>query len=154
MVLALISLGSPEFYVIAGVIAAAVVALAAVPSRRGAAVLTTHAGTLIDEETPMKPAIEVEVDSNQRVIITRRGVNNVSDNGAVSLAITTIGFDLTIEERITAGRGVAIPCSAMFILDGFGAERYHICYRNSDLGIMAAFSLPVHEGVKIQRELR
>ena len=42
----------------------------------------------------------------------------------------------------------------MFILTGFGAERYHIQYRNSHLGLLAAFSLPVRDGVKINRPLR
>ena len=89
-----------------------------------------------------------------RVIITRRGVDCVANDGAVSLAVTTIGFDLTIEERITPGKGRPQPCSAMFILTGFGAERYHIQYRNSHLGLLAAFSLPVRQGVAINRPLR
>lgn len=150
----MISFGSAEFYVIAAVIAAAIVALAAIPSRRGAAVLTTYPGTLIDEDTLQQPAINVEVDPDNRVIITRRGIDCVAADGAVSLAVTTIGFDLTIEERITPGKGRPLPCSAMFILSGFGAERYHIQYRNSHLGLLAAFSLPVREGVAINRPLR
>lgn len=150
----MLSFGSAEFYVIAAVIAAAIVALAAIPSRRGAAVLTTYPGTIIDEDTLQQPAIDVEVDPDLRLIITRRGIDSVAADGAVSLAVTTIGFDLTIEERITPGKGRPQSCSAMFILTGFGAERYHIQYRNSHLGLLAAFSLPVRDGVKINRPLR
>ena len=150
----MLSFSSAEFYVIAAVIAAAIVALAAIPSRRGAAVLTTYPGTIIDEDTLQQPAIDAEVDPDLRLIITRRGIDSVAADGAVSLAVTTIGFDLTIEERITPGKGRPQPCSAMFILTGFGAERYHIQYRNSHLGLLAAFSLPVRQGVAINRPLR
>lgn len=148
---------SIEFYVIAGVIAAAVVALSAMPGRRGAAVLHMAAGELSDSKTAgeAEPGIDVRVDDERRVIITRRGIRGVGDTGAASLAVNVRGFDVEIEERLTAGR---LPLerrdTAVFVLDFLGAERYHIKYNSEDAGVFAAFSLPVKEGIRISRELK
>ncbi len=146
-----------EFYVITGAVAAAVVALSALPSRRGQAVLHMVAGDLSDSKSTgeQPPAIDIKVDDNRRVIITRRGITGVGDNGAASLAINVTGFDIVIEERLTPGH---LPLerrdTATFTLDFLGAERYHIRYNSEDNGIFTAFTLPVKEGIKIHRELR
>ena len=146
-----------EFVVIAGAAAAAVVALSALPSRRGVAVLHTVAGDLSDSraDTPAVPAIDVEVDANRRVIIRRTGIAGVGDTGAASLAVNVIGFDIEIEERLTRGR---LPLerrdTAVFTLDFLGAERYHIRYNSEDAGVFAAFTLPVREGIRVRRTLK
>lgn len=148
---------SVEFFVIAGATAAAVVALSALPSRRGVAVLHTVAGDLSDSraDTPAVPAIDVEVDANRRVIIRRTGIAGVGDTGAASLAVNVIGFDIEIEERLTRGR---LPLerrdTAVFTLDFLGAERYHIRYNSEDAGVFAAFTLPVREGIRVRRTLK
>ena len=150
----MIAINSVEFYVIAACVAAAIVAYAALPSKRGAAVLHLVAGTLSEGNPEAQPSIDVEVDDNRRAIITRRGVRNVTDSGAVSLAINVIGFDITIDERLTPGRGTGSMTEASFILDFLAPERYHIKYNSEDAGVFAAFSLPVKEGIKIHRELK
>ncbi len=148
---------SVEFFVIAGAAAAAVVALSALPSRRGVAVLHTVGGDLSDSraDTPAEPAIDVEVDANRRVIIRRTGIAGVGDTGAASLAVNVIGFDIEIEERLTRGR---LPLerrdTAVFTLDFLGAERYHIRYNSEDAGVFAAFTLPVREGIRVRRTLK
>lgn len=150
-------LNSVEFYVIAGAIAAAVVALSALPSRRGAAVLHTVAGDLSDSSSaePSEPSIDVEVDDNRRVIIRRTGLVGVGDTGAASLAVNVVGFDIDIEERLTAGRlALERRDTAVFTLDFLGAERYHLRYNSEDAGVFAAFSLPVREGIRIHRVLK
>ncbi|MCM1032779.1 MAG: hypothetical protein NC405_03385 [Odoribacter sp.] len=145
-----------EFYVIAGAAAAAVVALTALPSRRTAAVLHTVAGDLARSDNPVtEPSIDVEVDSSRRVRITRHGLRGIGDDGAVSLAVNVIGFDIEIEERLAPGRyPVQERDTAVFTLDFLGAERYHIRYNSEDAGVFAAFTLPVKEGIKIKRELK
>ncbi|MDO4320368.1 MAG: hypothetical protein Q4C34_07305 [Bacteroidales bacterium] len=143
-----------EFYVIAGAAAAAVVALSALPSRRGAAVLHLEAGRLLcgDEAVPGRPWLEVEVDRNGHVVITRHGLRGVAMDGAVSLAVNVIGFDISIEERLTPGRGDDMAATAQFELDWLGPERYHIKYNSEDAGLFAAFSLPVRPGIRVVRE--
>lgn len=148
---------SVEFYVIAAAIAAAVVALSALPARRGVAVLHTIAGVLSDSGAaePAEPSIDIEVDDNRRVVIRRTGLSGVGDTGAASLAVNVIGFDIDIEERLTPGR---LPLerrdTAVFTLDFLGAERYHVRYNSEDAGVFAAFSLPVREGIRIHRQLK
>ncbi len=144
-----------EFYVIAGTVAAAVVALMALPARRTDGVLHLVAGLLERRnDGGAEPAIDISVDDNRRVVITRRGLAGLTDGGAVSLAVNVAGFDVVIEERITYDRRGEAVDSAVFTLDFFAPERYKIRYNNEDLGLVTAFSLPVREGIKIHRELR
>lgn len=141
---------------IAGTVAAAAVALAALPSRKGAAVLHTVAGELSgsDEGREAKPSIDIRVDDNRRVHIVRHGLPDITDKGAASLAINVIGFDVVIEERLAHGRGWPNIDTAEFVLDFFGPERYHVRYNSEDAGVFTAFTLPVKEGIKIHRDLK
>lgn len=144
-----------EFYVIAGAAAAAVVALSALPARRGAAVLHLEAGELLPaapDADSGKPRLDVEVDKHGHVIITRHGLRGISMDGAVSLAINAIGFDISIEERLTPGTAADCAAAARFRLDWLGPERYHIKYNSEDAGLFAAFSLPVRPGIRLSRE--
>lgn len=148
-------LNSVEFYVIAGTAAAAVVALAAVPRRQGPAVLHLVAGELSDsDEEEATPMLDATVDSRGHVILTRTGLRGLRDDGAVSLAVNVIGFDVQIEERITPGRrGLGRADTVCFDLDFFAPERYHISYNSEDTGAFTAFTLPVREGIRISRPL-
>lgn len=147
---------SVEFYVIAGTVAAAAVALAALPSRKGAAVLHMAAGDLSgsDEGRALPPSIDVRVDDNRRVHIVRRGLPDITDKGAASLAINVIGFDIEIEERLTHANGWPTVDTAEFVLDFLAPERYHVKYNSEDAGVFTAFTLPVKEGIKIHRDLK
>lgn len=151
-------LNSVEFYVVAGSVAAAVVALSALPSRRGAAVLHLAAGELLppdDSDNPESPAISAEVDRHGRVVVTRHGLHGITSDGAVSLAINVIGFDVKIEERLTPGSAAGTPIGqTRFTLDFFAPERYHISYNSEDAGLFAAFTLPIRPGIAITRPLR
>lgn len=147
---------SVEFYVICAVIAAAAVALAALPRRRDAAVLHMAAGELSgsDEGRGAAPALEIEVDDNYRVHIRRTGLPEITDAGAASLAITVAGFDVAVEERLVYGRGWPTVDTARFTLDFFGRERYHVRYNSEDTGLFTAFTLPVKPGIRIRKELK
>lgn len=143
-----------EFYVVAGSLAAAVVALSALPSRRGAAVLHMAAGQLTAGSPDDRPELEVSVDSRRRLHIVRRGLQGITDAGAASLALNLTGFDAAIEERLTPARG-GEPChTAEFIFDCFGPERYHFSYNSETTGLFAAFTLPLREGIRTTRPLR
>lgn len=146
---------TPEFYIIAGVIAAAIIAYAALPSRRGAAVLHTVAGTLSDSgEAEASAVIDVHVDDAGRMIICRRGLPDVGDNGAASLAVTVIGFDITIEERLTPGKyPIERRDTATFTLDFLAPERYHVRYNSDTANLFTAFSIPIRPGITLSRRL-
>lgn len=145
---------SIEFYIITAFIAAAVIGFSAMPSRRGAARSFLYGGELFDDATPSVPGIVVIVADDGTVDFYRFGLNDISMSGAYSLALTIIGFDITIEERLTAGRrGDISATSAHARIDCLGAERYHFNYRNKALGRSAAFSLNIKPGNRIERRL-
>lgn len=143
-----------EFYVIAGALAAAAVVAAALPSRRAAAKLHLAGGELSETGDVNEPSIEVRVDDNGRVLIRRRGLSGIAGDGAVSLAINVIGFDVAIEERLTPGHGEAKYDTADFELDFFARERYHVKYNSEDAGVFTAFTLNVSPGIKLSRPLK
>lgn len=151
-----------EFYVIAAVVAAAVVAAAALPRRRGPVRTFMYAGDLESGGSlGGDPAIEVSVTPEGLMEIRRTGLVGVSDTGAWSLAVNISAFDVTINERITAGRrrraddgpeGPA-PDSGRALLDCFGRERYHFRYLSEATGRSCAFTLTVNPGARIRRTL-
>lgn len=145
-----------EFYVIAGAVAAAAIVAASVPARRKEAVLHLVAGSLGEVGAPVEPpAVSVEVDSRGVVHVTRTGLRNVhADDGAVSLAVNVIGFDVNIEERITPGCAGECVDSVTFDLDFFAPERYHIKYNSEDAGVFAAFTLNASPGIRLRKPLR
>lgn len=146
---------SVEFYVVAAVIAAAVLALSAMPRRRGA--VTTHllAGTVESDAAEAPEEIEIECLDNRNVCLRRRGVRNIGTEGAVSLAASVNGLDIVIKERAMPGlSNQNEPVMATFELDFIAPERYHIRYENEDTGMFAAFTLTNRPGVKITRELK
>ena len=146
---------TPEFYIIAGVIAAAIIAYAALPSRRGAAVLHTVAGTLSDSGSTEVPAgIDVSIDDAGHMVIYRRGLPDVGDDGAASLAVTIIGFDISIEERLTVGKyPIERRDTATFTLDFLAPERYHVRYNSDTANLFTAFSIPIRPGITLSRQL-
>lgn len=151
------SIGSVEFYVFLVVVAAAVVSLAIRPSGRGEAVQYFAEGILLKAEGDAdgEPHIYIECLESGDVAIRRTGLEGVGRGGAVSLAITRIGFDLTIDERVVKG-GEAEgdePDTAIFTIDFLAPERYHVKYNAGDEGRFVAFSLSVKPGMWVKKSL-
>lgn len=144
---------SIEFYVIAATVAAAVVAASAIPRRRGEARTFLYAGRL--EPYPLgEPAIELRVTDTGTLELTRLGLSGVGMQGAFSVAVQIIGFDVTINERLTAGRYDAEPArSAVVNLECFGRERYHFQYLSEATGRSCAFTLNISPGNRLSRPL-
>lgn len=135
-------------------IAAAVVGLAAMPSRRGEARQQLVAGDLIYDAAPSVPGIVIIVNDDGTFTVYRFGLENVDESGAYSLAVTFIGFDITIDERLVYGRqGGCVATAAQATIKGGAPERYHILYRSEATGRNAAFSLNMRPGNRIDREL-
>ncbi len=146
---------SVEFYVIAAFVAAAVVAFFCRPASRGAARQFLLAGTLTpgDDDTP--PSIELLCNDDGTVTLTRHGVSGVGHDGAVSLAVNVVGFDIEVQERPVAGRWPATgSLSATFTLNFLGRERYHLAYTSESAGLFAATSLNVRPGIHIVKPLQ
>ncbi len=140
-----------EFYVLLTLVAAAILALCARPSRRGearqyfsTAILSSPVEGVGDE-----PHIEIFCRDNGTVAIVRRGLDHIYMSGTLAIAIEVIGFDVRINERITAGNPVdGAATEGVFILDFFAPEYYHIHYTADPTSRMAAFSLHVRPGLR------
>ena len=144
-------LGSVEFYVYATLVAAAIVVFLARPSSRGEARQHLLAGELSNasnrswsDSNSAQPAISLIVRDDGAVVLFRHGIEGVSSSGAVSLAITVIGFDITIEERIVPGNNLDDPIdTATFVLDFLAPDRYHLKYNSSATSSFVATTLLV-----------
>ena len=144
-----------EFYIITAFVAAAVVAFAAMPQKRGAVRTFLYGGELIggDGCVPEEPEVIFSADGNGRMTILRKGLEGIGLDGAYSLAVKISGFDVVIEERLVAGRMDAGEASrGRVVADCFGAERYHILYRSEALGISTAFYLTVRPDKILSRQ--
>lgn len=152
---------TPEFYIIVSVIAAAVVAIAALPERRRAVVQHLVAGELLssvdtpDDLGPGHGRLEIEVHEGNFVSIRRYGLDGVTMSGAVSLAIEVSGFDVTIQERVTPGAAspFGMADSVLFHLDFLAPDRYHVRYESERFSEHTSFSLHVRPGIKIAKPL-
>ncbi|MCM1483052.1 MAG: hypothetical protein NC043_01870 [Muribaculaceae bacterium] len=142
-----------EFYVIASFLAAAVIGLCARRPGRGPALTMFSQGTL--SSTPATEAsITVCVNDDCSLTITRRGYSGLLSGASVALAITRIGFDLSIEERIVPSPdGYSVNTATFTIAEALGSERYHVRYNSEPTGLFSAFTLPVRPGITITKPM-
>lgn len=155
MITTFFSIGSVEFYVMLVVVAAAIIALAIRPSGRGEARQYFAEGILMRGEEPSDPELYLECLDNGDVALRRTGLEGLWPDGALSLVITRIGFDLTIEERLTPGNPQSGPevDTAIFTIDFLAPERYHVKYTGAADGRFIAFTLPVKPGLWLKKPL-
>lgn len=147
---------SVEFYVLATLVAAVIVGVIARPSSRGEARQHLLAGELSNKhqrswsDTPaLQAAISMSVRDDGALLIQREGIAGVSTSGAVSLAVTIIGFDIAIEERIVSGNPIDDPIdTATFVLDFLAPDRYHLKYNSATTSSFAATTLLIRPGFK------
>lgn len=136
------------------VVAAAIVAFAARPSRRGPAEEYLVGGRLFDDCEAEGPELQVECADSGEVILVRRDVEGVADDGALSLAIEVAGSDIRIEERLTPGRmAPACPKGAEFELRFLKPGYYHVRYNSQATGFFTAFTLHVAPGIRTSKPL-
>ncbi len=151
----LIEINSVEFYVIAAVVAAAVVAFSARRGDEGPARQILLPGVLTKRDEPAGAMIELMCNDDGSVLLRRYGVEGVTMSGAVSLAVTVRGFDVKIKERIVEGRPEDEPIdTAAFILDFMGKEHYFISYTSDRAGLFAAMTLKNRPGNRIVKGLQ
>lgn len=145
---------SVEFYVIATLVAAVVAAFAMKPDSRGEARQHLLAGSLMKCDVATAE-IELESFDDLSVRLVRRATPDVTVDGAVSLAVTVIGFDIKIEERIVYGRNPEAESvdTAIFCLDFLAPERYHIQYISEPTGLFVSTTFNNRPGYRIVRPL-
>ena len=197
-----------EFYVVATVVAAAVIIMSTRPS--GSKPVQTRFARATSEPdsepSDAEPSLEVSVRDDGMVVFTRHGLGRIREGTVVALAITVKGFDVTLKERITAASSHAermyarlesqdadasasdassmcckstaldapehkdgiedfdktaasasshpVNMSAVFVLDFFAPEWYHIQYINEHDGRFAAFTLHVRPGIHTRRPFK
>lgn len=148
--------GSVEFYVIAVVIAAAVIALCIRPSRGAEARQYLLAGVLCDstDDASSEPYIAVECLDDGNVLLRRGGLTGMTDGGAVSLAVTVAGFDIRVEERIVRTTDGLPVNTALFTLDFLASERYHLHYNSEPTATAASMTLSNRPGMSLRRQLK
>lgn len=154
---------SIEFYVICAVVAAAIVAYAALPQRRGAVRTFFFTGELHEATSPeaericaglgVEPAIRLRVDDHGVLVLERAGLAGMLTDGACNLAVKVSGFDVTVEERLTPGRRGWPAAAATARIDCLGPERFHFLYNSESTGRKTAFTLRIAPGNTIVRGL-
>lgn len=143
-----------EFYVIAVVIAAMIIGFIARPATRGEARQFLIAGELSYTGKHDIPAISIEVLDSGLVILRRHAVENMTTSSAVSIAITIIGWDISIEERLSNGYSTDQPIDlATFHIDFLATERYHLRYNSETTGLFTATSINIRPGYSITKQL-
>ncbi len=144
-----------EIYVLAAVGAAAIIALCVMPSSRGEVREYLLGSTLCfaDSAEASEAAVDIECLDDGTVLLTRRGLPHLTDAGAVSLAVSVTGFDITIEERITDTPGGNPVNTALFTLDFLGRERYHLRYNSEATATAASMTLPNRPRMHLSRPL-
>lgn len=152
-------LQSVEFYVIASVIAAAVVAFLGKNPAKGPAREYLLAGVITMEDGDDAPSVELICGEDGKVLLRRHGISGVDVSGAVSLAIEVVGFDVRIKERVVEGRDNSCPVNtASFILDFMGREHYFISYESpltsASSSLFASLTLHNREGNRILKKLQ
>ena len=76
----------------------------------------------------------------------------MGDEGAATLDAEVAGFDVTLTERLRAGRGPAVG-EAVWVMDFFGREYYHIRFTSEASGRFAAVTLHVRPGIVVEKAL-
>ncbi len=148
-------LQSVEFYVIAAVVAAAIVAFSARGDKKGPARQFLFPGVLTISDSPRSPAIELICDEDGSVVLRRYGVDGMTLSGAVSIAVTVTGFDVKIKERVVEGKPADdMVDTATFVLDFMGPERYFISYTAEDAGLFVATTLHNRPGIRVMKPMQ
>ena len=143
---------SVEFYVIATVLAAAIIALCIRPAAKGPAKQHLLGGHLLNGPEK-EPGIELECRDDGSVVLTRTGLENMTDAGAVSIAVNIAGGNMVINERLTYEDCGEPRNEAEFVLDFLAPDYYHVRYESESVNLFAAFTLHVRPGIKMRREL-
>lgn len=144
---------SLEFYVIAIIVAAAIIGLAARPQQRGEARTWLLPATLNAGSVSEIPAISISVDNHHNITLHRTGLPD--ETTSVNLSVTLIGRNISIEEHPVLSGNATTPghVTAETLFSFTGPERYHLSYHTPALSLFTAMQFTVRPGVSIHKEL-
>lgn len=144
---------SIEFYVIAVIVAAAVIGLTARPASRGEARTWLLPASLKPATDPLPaPSITITCDDRYDLTIRRTGLGATE---SLSLCVTMIGHDISIEEHAAP----ALPGSgsgameAEVTLTFTGPTRYHLSYSAPAMSLFTAVQFTARPGTNIHKDL-
>ena len=145
------------------IVAAAVLAMAVRPANTGHVMTYLYACDImprntIDDTPDNTPSLRMTVLDDMSVELIRTGFDGmITDLGAVSLAVTVKGTDITIEERITPGNGFYLnePVTAVGRIDCMrpATRPLHVRYISSSLSRETSLPLAIAPGVEMSRKL-
>ena len=145
-------------YILLLFVAAAFIAYIGRPRNREEAVKRLYPGELLpfDSETEsVEPILKVRCGDNGKVVFERLGVPHLTTSGAVSLAVTFIGKNVEVLERVTAGYSSDPEMAgASFIIDMTGREWRHVKWMDEDSGLWCAFTLHLRPGISFTVPLK
>lgn len=150
---------SVEFYVIASVVAAAIIAILVRKPAGGPARQYLLPGVIADIDPDASPSVVFVCADDGTVVLHRQGLKGVRENGAVSLAIEVKGFDVRIQERVVPGGEPWSPVyTASFTLDFMGREHYFISYATEvterESALFASLTLHNRPGNVVRKQLQ
>ncbi|MDE7426687.1 MAG: hypothetical protein K2M79_02675 [Muribaculaceae bacterium] len=143
-----------EFYVILAVVAAAIVAAASIPASKGEAKLHLLPCILDSGDAAIPAGLHFRCRDDGSVDVVRTGLQGVGPAGAVSMSVKVIGFDISIEERVThSDTSHGEFHEACFNMDFLAPEWYHIKFNSEDTGQLCACTLHVRPGLKMSKNM-
>lgn len=144
-----------EFFVIAVVIAALIVGFMALPAKRGEVRQFFVEAVIGTSDSPdPDPSITLICRDDGSVTLIRKGLSGVRTSGMVNLAITVVGYDVTIQERLVEGSTWdSMADRAVANLTMLARERYHIAYISESLSRFASLTLNNRPGLRAVRQL-
>lgn len=143
-----------EFYVIVAVVAAAIVAAVSIPASKGEAKLHLLPCILEPGDENVPAGLYFQCRDDGTVDVVRTGLRGVGPAGAVSMSVKVIGFDITIEERVThSDTSQGEFHQAAFNMDFLAPEWYHIRFNSEDTGQFCACTLHVRPGLKMNKNM-
>ncbi len=126
---------STEFYILMALAAAVVLGFCVRPAAKGEVRTFLYPGILLTDNAGVtahgNQGITLTCLDDRSVELRRYGLRgSVTTSGAVSIAVSISGFDVTITERLTpAGHGSGDPVDvAVFMLNCLGRDYYHLRY--------------------------
>ncbi|MDD6890160.1 MAG: hypothetical protein PUD39_07875 [Bacteroidales bacterium] len=144
-----------EFYIILFLVAVAIVAMIAKPASAVEAMEYLVGGVLSAEGGDGTPSISVDCDESGCVWLRRSGITGVDITGAVSAKVVVKGSNITVYERLTAGRYGDDPVdTALFSLDMLKSDRYWLRYESESTNSAATLSFRNTPGYHAQAVLK
>ncbi len=145
-------IGTPTFYILLLVLAAAAIVLVIRPKSPGAVKEVAVAGQLIYGMPDPEPRLELLVTGEGETVLIRSGWQGVALRG-VTADVEIKGYDISITEQIIYGSGDEIDCVQFHLPTLAPMERYHINYKSIHLSRNVAFTFRVNPGLHIHRAI-